>query len=130
MQDLNGFNFDTHYFRQDMPIQSQVFPMPTLASIEDSKNRMTILSEHAQGTAQLENGTIDIWLDRRLQQDDNRGLGEGVTDNVVTRSKLRLILETEGWKKDSSSEFEITPLCKQMWDELNHPLEIFGTVNL
>ena len=31
--DLNGFNFDTHYFRKDMPLQSQVFPMPTLASI-------------------------------------------------------------------------------------------------
>jgi len=76
IQDLNGFNFDTHYFRKDLPIQSQVFPMPTLASIEDTTYRLTILSEHAQGTAHLENGAIDIWLDRRLQQDDNRGLGE------------------------------------------------------
>ena len=33
--DLNGFDFDTHRFRSDMPIQSQVFPMPTLASIQD-----------------------------------------------------------------------------------------------
>jgi alpha-mannosidase II len=104
--------------------------MPTLASIEDSTYRLTVLSEHAQGTAHLEKGSIDIWLDRRLDQDDNRGLGEGVTDNVRVRSKLRLILETEGWMKASKSEFEITPLCKQMWDELNHPLEIFGTRKL
>ena len=72
--DLNGFNFDTHYFRKDLPIQSQVFPMPTLASIEDDSLRMTVLSEHAQGTASLEDGSIDVWLDRRLSQDDGRGL--------------------------------------------------------
>jgi alpha-mannosidase II len=72
--DLNGFNFDTHCFRKDLPIQSQVFPMPTLASIEDDSLRMTVLSEHAQGTASLEDGSIDVWLDRRLSQDDGRGL--------------------------------------------------------
>lgn len=122
--DLNGFNFDTHYFRSDMPIQSQVFPMPTLASIQDGSMRMTIISEHAQGTASLENGAIDVWLDRRLSHDDERGLGHGVMDNVPTRTKLRLVLEYEGF--NINGEFDVTPLCRRMWDELNHPLESFG----
>ena len=124
--DLNGFNFDTHYFRKDLPIQSQVFPMPTLASIEDGNMRMTVLSEHAQGTASLQDGSIDIWLDRRLNQDDNRGLFQGVMDNVPTRTRLRLVLESEGY--NTKGEFAITPLCRRMWDELNHPLEMFGTL--
>jgi hypothetical protein len=122
--DLNGFNFDTHCFRKDLPIQSQVFPMPTLASIEDDSLRMTVLSEHAQGTASLEDGSIDVWLDRRLSQDDGRGLFQGVTDNVPTRTRLRLVLEHGGY--DTNREFDITPLCRRMWDELNHPLEMFG----
>lgn len=133
--DLNGFNFDTHKFRDDMPLQSQVFPMPTLASIEDDKKRLTILSEHAQGTASTKDGTIDVWLDRRLRQDDARGLGQGVMDNVPTRTRLRIVLEDKsnlGGPVDApagvADNFTISPLCRRMWDELNHPLEQFGEV--
>ncbi|GKZ00264.1 alpha-mannosidase 2 [Mayamaea pseudoterrestris] len=123
--DLNGFNFDTHKFRADLPIQSQVYPMPTLASIEDQRVRMSVLSEHAQGTASLVDGSIDVWLDRRLQQDDNRGLGQGVQDNRPTRTRFRVLLEADGFIP-SDWEFEITPLCRRMWEELQHPLEQFG----
>jgi hypothetical protein len=122
--DLNGFNFDTHHFRADLPIQSQVFPMPTLASIEDASHRMTIISEHAQGAASLETGSVDIWLDRRLLQDDNRGVGQGVQDNRPTRTRLRVLLESEGYTV--AGEFKITQLCRLVWDELQHPLEMFG----
>jgi alpha-mannosidase II len=127
--DLNGYNFDTHHFRKDMPIQSQVFPMPTLASIQDEHQRITIISEHAQGTASLQEGSVDVWLDRRLNQDDNRGLGEGVKDNVPTRTRLRVVLEHEGYDA-KNPEFEITPLTKRMWKELNHPLEMFGQLGV
>lgn len=123
--DLNGFNFDTHYFRSDMPIQSQVFPMPTHASIEDNRTRMTILSEHAQGTASLQEGCIDIFLDRRLSRDDNRGLGEGVRDTVPTRTRMRLVLEQGGFQSDPR-EFTITPFCQSMWDEIQHPPIMLG----
>jgi hypothetical protein len=123
--DLNGYNFDTHHFRKDMPIQSQVFPMPTLASIEDEHQRMTIISEHAQGTASLQEGSVDVWLDRRLNQDDNRGLGEAIRDNVPTRTRLRVVLEHDGYDA-KNPEFEITSVTKRMWKELNHPLEMFG----
>ncbi|KAL3939557.1 MAG: hypothetical protein SGBAC_005744 [Bacillariaceae sp.] len=125
--DLNGFNFDTHYHRPDLPIQAQVFPMPTHASIQDSQRRLTVLSDHSQGAASLEDGMIDVWLDRRLSQGDGRGLEQGVQDNVWTRSRLRVLVETDGYELEQK-EFDITPLCKQMWKELNHPLEVFGSV--
>lgn len=137
--DLNGYNIDTHVFRTDMPIQSQVFPMPTLASIEDSKRRMTVLSEHAQGAASLEESAIDVWLDRRLAQDDARGLDQGygdrdigVKDNVPTRTRLRVVLEDRSTQKQTSKsgEFEITPFCKRQWMELDHPLEMFGATTV
>ena len=122
--DLNGFNFDTHYFRKDLPIQSQVFPMPTHASIQDSHTRLTVLSEHAQGTASLQSGAIDVFLDRRLRQDDNRGVGQGVKDNARTRTRLRVVMERQEFPTEG--EFQITPACRKEWNMLNHPLEIYG----
>lgn len=125
--DLNGFNFDTHRFRSDLPVQSQVFPMPTLASIEDANTRLTVLSEHAQGTASLKDGSIDVWLDRRLAQDDDRGLGQGVQDNTLTRTRFRVLLEADRYTPSGDKgEFSISSLAQRMWDELQHPLQMFG----
>ena len=123
--DLNGFNFDTHRFRRDLPIQSQVFPMPTHASIQDAHYRLTVLSEHSQGTASLRDGSIDVWLDRRLAQDDGRGLGQGVMDNVPIRTRLRVILEKNGFDF-KANDFKVTDVVRRYWDELQHPLEFFG----
>lgn len=36
---------------------------------------------------------MDVFLDRRLTRDDNRGLGQGVTDNREIFSNFKLLLE-------------------------------------
>ncbi len=46
-------------------------------------------------------GVVDIFLDRRLTRDDNRGLAQGVTDNREISSSFKLLFEPRRTVGDS-----------------------------
>uniref|UniRef100_A0AAY5EYP0 Alpha-mannosidase n=1 Tax=Electrophorus electricus TaxID=8005 RepID=A0AAY5EYP0_ELEEL len=80
--DLNGFQIQPRRYLQKLPLQANFYPMPTMAYIQDSQYRLTLAS-----------GQLEVILDRRLMQDDNRGLGQGLKDNKRTANRFRLLLE-------------------------------------
>lgn len=67
--------------------------MPSLAYIEDDVYRLTLLTGSPLGCSSLRQGQIEVMLDRRLNQDDNLGMGQGVLDNLVTKHVFRVVLE-------------------------------------
>ncbi|XP_071451784.1 alpha-mannosidase 2 [Hetaerina americana] len=91
--DLNGFQMLRRRRLPRLPLQGNYYPLPSLAYIEDSSLRFSLLSAQAHGVASLKEGQIEVMQDRRLDQDDNRGLGQGVLDNIPTPTFFRLILE-------------------------------------
>jgi hypothetical protein len=54
---------------------------------------MNVLTGQPLGGTSYHPGFVDIFLDRRLLQDDSRGLGQGVTDNLRTKEVFKIAFE-------------------------------------
>uniref|UniRef100_A0A8C6MJ64 Alpha-mannosidase n=1 Tax=Nothobranchius furzeri TaxID=105023 RepID=A0A8C6MJ64_NOTFU len=103
--DLNGFQIQPRQHHPKLPLQGNFYPMPSQAYIQDSRHRLTLHTAQALGVSSLESGQLEVILDRRLMQDDNRGLGQGLKDNKKTANRFRLLLErrSPGNKMDSTT---------------------------
>lgn len=91
--DLNGFQYTRRKNYRKLTIQGNVYPMPSGAFIQDSESRMTILTGQPLGVASQDKSSLQIFLDRRLDQDDNRGMEQAMNDNILTSSKFVLLFE-------------------------------------
>ncbi|ETE62865.1 Alpha-mannosidase 2x, partial [Ophiophagus hannah] len=80
-------------YLKKLPLQANFYPMPVMAYIQDSQQRLTLHTAQALGVSSLSSGQLEVILDRRLMQDDNRGLGQGLKDNKRTCNRFRLLLE-------------------------------------
>ncbi|XP_078056084.1 alpha-mannosidase 2x isoform X2 [Mustelus asterias] len=91
--DLNGFQIQPRKYFQKLPLQANFYPMSAMAYIQDDHSRLTLHTAQSLGVSSTHSGQLEIILDRRLIQDDNRGLGQGLKDNKVTCNRFRILLE-------------------------------------
>ncbi|XP_037307901.2 alpha-mannosidase 2x isoform X1 [Pungitius pungitius] len=91
--DLNGFQMQPRRHHLKIPLQGNFYPMSSQAYIQDSHHRLTLHTAQSLGVTSLETGQLEVIMDRRLMQDDNRGLGQGLKDNKKTTNRFRLLLE-------------------------------------
>ncbi|XP_076439232.1 alpha-mannosidase 2x-like [Babylonia areolata] len=101
--DLNGFQMQRRQTYDKLPLQANVYPMPAAMFLQDPSTRFSVLSAQALGVFLMQPGQVDIMLDRRLNQDDGRGLEQGVLDNRLTPNHFRLMLEKRHSPAQSSS---------------------------
>lgn len=91
--DLNGFQIIKREKFDKLPLQANYYPIPSSMYIQDENLRLTLLTGQPLGGSSLKEGQFEIMQDRRLSQDDNRGLGQGVLDNQPVLNIFKLILE-------------------------------------
>ena len=123
--DNNGHTIQQHRYKEKLHTQGNFFPMPSTAFIQDSTRRFSLLSSEPHGVASLSNGYLEVVLDRRYTStNDNRGLPEGIKDNLPTPARLRLLLEyqpvsppLEGYRVEYPSL-----LSYQVLQTLQHPV--------
>ena len=111
--DLNGFQFIKRKRHSKLTLQGNVYPMPSAAFIQDSSTRLNLLSAQPLGVASLEPSAIQVFLDRRLDQDDNRGMEQAMNDNVLTSSKFAIFLESLNGAPESSNAANFPSLVSQ-----------------
>ncbi|XP_052047863.1 alpha-mannosidase 2 [Apodemus sylvaticus] len=123
--DLNGYQIQPRRTMGKLPLQANVYPMSTMAYIQDSEHRLTLLTAQALGASSMASGQIEVFMDRRLMQDDNRGLGQGVHDNKITANLFRILLEkrsSASMEEDKKSPVSYPSLLSHMTSSfLNHP---------
>lgn len=121
--DLNGFQMLKHKTYDKLPLQANVYPMPAMAYIEDEMTRFSVLSAQSLGVACHYKGEVVVMLDRRLNQDDNRGLGQGVRDNKVTPNRFQLLFEKRKTPKPKDKMIGYPSLQAHVtYLQLTHPL--------
>jgi len=91
--DLNGFQMIRRKRYSKLPLQANFYPLPSLGYVQDAESRLSLVSSQPLGGTSGASGQIEVMLDRRLMQDDNRGLFQGVQDNKVTPHHFTLLLE-------------------------------------
>ncbi|XP_022090706.1 alpha-mannosidase 2-like [Acanthaster planci] len=124
--DLNGFQLQQRKTLDKLPLQANYYPMPSMAFLESSDTRLSLLTNHPSGVASLQPGWFDVVLDRRLNQDDSRGVQQGVLDNKITALSYQILLErTDATNQSPPQPAGFSSLLGQAASlSLDHPLYI------
>lgn len=101
--DVHGLTWECHKEREDAPLQAKFWPMPTMAWLASSSERLTFTGAQPTGVG-FHEGAMVLMLDRRGDQDDARGLGQGITDSRPVEMRFVVVMETEDVKEQASKE--------------------------
>lgn len=124
--DLNAFQFAKRERFAKIPLQANYYPIASTMFIEDKSLRLSLFTNLPLGGASLKSGEMEIMQDRRLNQDDERGMGQGVLDNRPVLNIFKLVLEGRESCQQLDDNYPAGFLTPNTYDEqkrLLHPME-------
>jgi alpha-mannosidase len=124
--DQNGFHWQQRRKISHLGIEANYYPITSCAFMQDNESRLSLMTTHAQGAASLNEGEIEVMLDRRTSIDDGRGMGEGVWDSIKMQHKFYLTLEYFKENLQRKDSYQVPSLLVQhLTNALNYPTNIF-----
>jgi len=77
------------------PVAGNYYPMNTASYIQDSNAnlRLTLINDRSQGCASINDGQIEVMVQRRLLYDDGRGVGEPLNESLPIRTVHKVIVD-------------------------------------
>ena len=76
--EFNGFNFKSMMHNNN--VTENYYPVTSAIFIKSNDTQMTVMNDRPQGGSSLENGTIELMQNRRMQADDGRGTAHGLDE--------------------------------------------------
>lgn len=78
------------------PVAGNYYPVNSRIMLTDTKANaaFVVMIDRSQGGSSLSSGELELMVHRRILVDDKRGLNEALDEDVVTRGKFWLILDT------------------------------------
>lgn len=120
--DSNGFTILQRNFVPESGVEGNYYPMTTTAYIEDATTRLSLLSSSSHGVTSPSHGMLEVMLDRRILEDDKRGLSQGITDNLPVELSFWLLFEKRTAINPSDDHMgKLSPLADALLLQLNYP---------
>lgn len=64
------------------PVAGNYYPVTSRIVLSDSKTRLALINDRAQGGSSLKDGEVELMLHRRLLHDDAFGVGESLNESA------------------------------------------------
>jgi len=124
--DQSGLGVIKREWAQQAGLEGNHFPITQATYLQDEQHRVTLLVDHATGASSVEEGWLEVMVDRRTMYDDARGMGEGVLDSRATTHKYWLLVEPKDPSFTPSSDTlpSLSPLATILSRQLDNPLTV------
>lgn len=116
--DSNGFHMLKRKYVPELPVQGNYYPATSAIFIEDALLRLNVLLPHAHGVTATDN-QLEIMLDRKIHNDDGRGMGEGIEDSQELSRVFWIIPESSNLKRN---DIQLSPAAFWLSLSLLYPL--------
>ena len=107
--DANGLEMQKRTFNQNVDhLGGNYYPVTSAIYIEDSKagGRVTLMNDRSQGGSSLEDGSLELMINRRILADDDRGVEEPLNSDAAVQTKHWLIF-SQGSQSQRSLQYNL-----------------------